>query len=78
MDEHQVRHLFERYYRGTATDAPAGGTGLGMAIVKQVMTAHQGTIAVESEAGRGTTITIRLPLMGWAHKPIKLGLDGSL
>lgn len=61
MDEQSVAHLFDRYYRGTPTDAPAGGTGLGMAIVKQIVTAHQGAIRVVSEPGLGTTVTVQLP-----------------
>lgn len=40
----------------------AGGTGLGTKIVKDVVSAHKGSIAVESELGLGTTVHIRLPL----------------
>ncbi|MCX5724565.1 MAG: PAS domain S-box protein [Nitrospirae bacterium] len=40
----------------------SGGTGLGTKIVKDVVSAHKGSIAVESEVGVGTTIHIRLPL----------------
>lgn len=40
----------------------SGGTGLGTKIVKDVVSAHKGSIAVESEIGVGTTIHIRLPL----------------
>lgn len=61
MDEQSVKHMFDRYFRGTSTDTPAGGTGLGMAIVKQIITAHQGTVDVKSKIGHGTLITIRLP-----------------
>lgn len=61
MDEQSVSHLFDRYYRGTSTDAPAGGTGLGMAIVRQIVTAHRGTIEVKSRLGQGTTMIVRLP-----------------
>ncbi len=62
MDAADVSHLFDRYYRGTATNVAAGGTGLGMAIVKQIVTAHQGSINVKSEVGSGTTVIVRLPL----------------
>jgi signal transduction histidine kinase len=62
MDEQSINHLFDRYYRGTSTDTPTGGTGLGMAIVKQIITAHQGTIDVKSKIGQGTSITLRIPL----------------
>jgi signal transduction histidine kinase len=39
----------------------AGGTGLGLATTRKIITAHGGSIAVESEAGRGTKFTLRLP-----------------
>ncbi|WP_010271717.1 sensor histidine kinase [Paenibacillus senegalensis] len=61
IDEQSVDRLFNRYYRGTSTDTPAGGTGLGMAIVKQIVTAHQGTIYVKSKVGHGTSVTVQLP-----------------
>lgn len=38
-----------------------GGTGLGLAVVQQVVTAHGGTVEVESEAGRGTEVHLRFP-----------------
>jgi signal transduction histidine kinase len=38
-----------------------GGTGLGMVFVRQIVDEHRGTITLESQVGRGTTVTIRLP-----------------
>ena len=54
--------LFERFYRvNKARSRELGGTGLGLAIVKHIMTAHQGSVHVESTIGRGSTFTLRLP-----------------
>ena len=53
--------LFERFYRVRAgNDAP--GVGLGLAIAKGIVDAHGGTIGVESEIGKGTTVWFTLPL----------------
>ena len=59
MNEDDTKHLFDRYYRGTSTDTPVGGTGLGMAIVKQIIEAHHGTIEVQSKLGEGTVFTLQ-------------------
>ncbi|HWQ71076.1 MAG TPA: HAMP domain-containing sensor histidine kinase [Desulfitobacteriaceae bacterium] len=72
MDEQSVNHLFDRYYRGTSTDAPTGGTGLGMAIVKQIVTVHQGTVDVKSKIDKGTSIIVVLPIDG-LNKEISKG-----
>jgi CHASE2 domain-containing sensor protein/nitrogen-specific signal transduction histidine kinase len=56
------RYLFEPFRRFQAPGQPAsGGAGLGMAFIKTVVTRHGGEIRVESEPGRGTTVTIWLP-----------------
>jgi two-component system sensor histidine kinase SenX3 len=55
--------IFEEFYRaGNARDFAPDGTGLGLTIVKSVVDAHGGTIAVKSRKGQGTTFTVRLPL----------------
>lgn len=52
-------HVFDRYWQGK--HAPELGAGLGLSIARGIACAHGGTIGVESEVGRGTTFTIRLP-----------------
>lgn len=51
--------VFERYYRGTNTTS-AHGTGLGMAIARDIIIAHNGTVDLTSSENKGTTITILL------------------
>lgn len=58
-----IPKLFERFYRTEHARATnREGTGLGLAISKWVAEAHQGKIDVQSEVGKGTTFTIRIPL----------------
>jgi signal transduction histidine kinase len=54
--------IFERFFRtAIATRQVIPGTGLGLAIAKDIVVAHHGTIAVDSDEGRGSTFTICLP-----------------
>lgn len=57
MSEEEIAHVFEPFHT-----TKASGTGLGLPIVKRIVEAHNGTLSVHSCKGKGTTITIRLPL----------------
>jgi signal transduction histidine kinase len=55
-------YIFDRFWRGDKSRARTeGSSGLGLAITKQLVLAHRGTINAESELGKGTTFTIELP-----------------
>ncbi len=53
-----------RVFEPFVTHGKRYGTGLGMAIVKKIIDDHKGTIEVESEEGKGTTVRLLLPLLG--------------
>jgi signal transduction histidine kinase len=56
MDGETLENIFVPFYT-----KKAGGTGLGMAIVKKIIDGHKGNIRIESYQGKGTTVTIDLP-----------------
>ncbi len=56
-----IKHVFQRFYRGRRSSADQPGMGLGLAYVKLLVEAHGGTVEVKSAEGRGTCFTITLP-----------------
>jgi two-component system sensor histidine kinase PilS (NtrC family) len=57
MEPHQIQEIFQPFKAFRK-----GGTGLGLAVVYSILSDHRGDIKVESEIGKGTTFTLRIPL----------------
>jgi len=68
ISEEDQDRVFERFYRADqARSRRTGGTGLGLAIVKHAVQRHGGDVRLWSREGRGSTFTIRLPLIESPH-----------
>ena len=58
IEEKDLPHIFERFYK--AENASSQSVGIGLALAKQIISAHNGTIEVESKQGKGTTFQVKL------------------
>ena len=55
--------VFDRFFRlDSSRSQTSGGTGLGLAIVQSIMLLHAGKVEIASQLGRGTTVTLRMPI----------------
>jgi two-component system phosphate regulon sensor histidine kinase PhoR len=62
IQKSEIPRLGERFYRADKTRSrEMGGTGLGLSIVKHLMKAHNGSIDIESQVGKGTTVSLAFP-----------------
>lgn len=62
MDRDELRNLFRKFYRTRSAEASGEkGTGIGLSIVREIVTHHGGSIEVESEPGKGSCFTVVLP-----------------
>ncbi|HTF37890.1 MAG TPA: ATP-binding protein, partial [Blastocatellia bacterium] len=73
MDPETQKRLFEPFYT-----TKEKGTGLGMAIAKQIAELHSGDLSVTSQAGSGTTVTVRLPLTKFVEADNTIGAVNRL
>jgi signal transduction histidine kinase len=59
-----VPHVFERFFRGDpAHSSEVEGCGLGLSIAQWIVSAHHGTITIDSDSARRTTVTVRFPII---------------
>jgi len=76
IPQDQIPHIFNKFYRSTHSDyAEIQGTGIGLALTKQLVEMHEGTIEVKSEQGKGSKFTIRLPIRRQASLQSGILLD---
>jgi signal transduction histidine kinase len=64
IDEEDLRHVFERFYRADRARSCGAGTGIGLAVAKEIAERHGGRIRAASQPGHGSTFTVSLPLAG--------------
>jgi signal transduction histidine kinase len=64
IEPKSLARIFDRFYRtDAARTRVSGGSGLGLAITRAIVQAHQGTIEVASQLGKGTTFTLTIPYL---------------
>jgi two-component system sensor histidine kinase KdpD len=61
LTELEQRRVFDKFYRARRDHAGVQGTGMGLAIAREIAEAHGGTVLVESQFGRGSRFTVTLP-----------------
>lgn len=68
MPEEEIRNIFKPFYKvDKAREREMGGSGIGLSIVKRVVDLHQGNIEVASALGKGTKVSVQLPLISQAE-----------
>ena len=74
----QLAHLFNRFYRiNTQARPQSTGTGIGLALVKELVDLQQGTITVKSQLGLGTTFQLSLPYQSITHLHVSISTAAS-
>lgn len=72
-----LRHIFTRFWRGEKSRSRAtGGAGIGLAIVRELVRAHEGRVDVESMPGQGSTFRVSLPAVATARPGSELHSNG--
>jgi two-component system, OmpR family, sensor histidine kinase KdpD len=71
LTEHEQGRVFDKFYRGRYDNSAIQGTGMGLAIAKEIMEAHGGSINVQSQVGRGSEFRIVLRAAAHLHADLK-------
>ncbi len=70
ISKEDLPFIFEDFYTGTTDSNTERGSGVGLALTKRILEAHNGSVSVESELGKGSTFTLCIPAI--KDNPIKL------
>jgi two-component system sensor histidine kinase KdpD len=71
LTELEQRRVFDKFYRARRDHAGVQGTGMGLAIAREIAEAHGGTVLVESQLGHGSRFTVTLPAAAMAESTLK-------
>ncbi len=63
ISKEEQHYIFQRFWRSKKNRVSNSGTGLGLYLCQQIVEAHKGSISCEAEESKGTTFTVRLPLV---------------
>ena len=69
IPKEKMKNLFQRFYDGEYRQHKTTGTGLGLALTRDLVRLHKGTISCESEEGKGTTFSLKVPITKEAFSP---------
>lgn len=72
IPQDRIKNLFQRFYDGDYRWMKVNGTGLGLALTRELVYLHNGTIHCESKEGIGTTFTVKLPIGKDAFAPSQI------
>ena len=78
ISEQQMKHLFQRFFDGEYRRHQTFGTGIGLALTRDLVYLHNGKISVDSEEGKGTTLTVGLPITKEAFLPEQIDESGVI
>ena len=61
ISEEHINRIWDRFYQVDGSRSAGNGSGLGLSIVKEIATLHNGSVSVESEKGKGSTFMVEIP-----------------